>query len=369
MPFHDVYVHGLVRDAQGRKMSKSLGNGIDPLEVIDQYGADALRFMLTTGITPGNDMRFKTDRLEASRNFANKLWNASRFVIMNLGDEEIPEADRSAWRDEDKWMISRVNDAVKYVTEAMEKYDLALAGQRVYDLIWNEYCDWYIEIVKERLYGDDEQDKQTARYVLIRALKDMLKLLHPFMPFITEEIWGFLPGVACRRRGKTLRRRGDDSEYGDGGDYSYPEHPGRSGSAAVAEELTAVIVAQGEDLSRIREGERYIRELANLTEITFTETKDGVPGDAMSAVIAGAQIFIPLEELVDIDAELERLTKEKQRLTKEVERAEKKLPNPGFVAKAPEKVVEEEKTKKARYEEMLEKVSQQLANVEKKAGK
>ena len=202
VPFKYVYVHGLVRDAEGRKMSKSLGNGIDPLEIIDQYGADALRFMLTTGITPGNDMRFKTDKLESSRNFANKLWNASRFVIMNLQNEDgsfkdIADGDISqmALKDEDKWMLSRVNEAVKYVTAAMDRFDLALAGQKVYDVIWNEYCDWYIEIVKGRLYGDDEADKKVARFVLIRALKDMLSLLHPFMPFITEANLSYLPKV------------------------------------------------------------------------------------------------------------------------------------------------------------------------------
>lgn len=212
-PFHHVYVHGLVRDAEGRKMSKSLGNGIDPLKIIDKYGADALRFMLTTGITPGNDMRFKEDRLESCRNFANKLWNASRFVIMNLQDEEgnfremakccenccgkacadTTDFGSIALKDEDKWMISKVNEAVEYVTMAMEKYDLAMAGQRVYDLIWNEYCDWYIELVKTRLWADDEEDKKVVRFTLVMCLKNMLKMLHPFMPFITEEIWSYLP--------------------------------------------------------------------------------------------------------------------------------------------------------------------------------
>ncbi|MDY5423011.1 valine--tRNA ligase [Hornefia butyriciproducens] len=403
-PFEYVYVHGLVRDAQGRKMSKSLGNGIDPLEEIDKYGADALRFMLITGITPGNDMRYQDERIIAARNFANKLWNAARFLIMNIQDEKgemLPMAkccseccgmacadtdDFSciALRDEDKWMISRINDAVRYVTDTMGKFDLALAGQRVYDLIWNEYCDWYIEIIKKRFWSDDEEDKKTARFVAVYAMKNMLKLLHPFMPFITEEIWSYLPHSEEESRGGNgYLISAEWPVAGEGKHFAAEETilnmameaitairniRGEAG-APPSRKLTAVIVAQGEDLSRIREGERYIRELANLTEITFTETKDGVPGDAMSAVIAGAQIFIPLEELVDIDAELERLTKEKQRLTKEVERAEKKLSNPGFVAKAPEKVVEEEKTKKARYEEMLEKVSQQLANVEKKAGK
>ena len=199
IPFKHVYVHGLVRDAEGRKMSKSLGNGIDPLEIIDQYGADALRFMLTTGISPGNDMRFKTDKLESSRNFANKLWNASRFVIMNLQDEEgsfleTPESlEGLVLRDEDKWILSRVNSAVQYVTDNLEKFELSLAGQRVYEVIWNEFCDWYIELVKNRLYQGDEEEKKVVRAVLVHALKDMLKLLHPFMPFLTEEIYSYLP--------------------------------------------------------------------------------------------------------------------------------------------------------------------------------
>ena len=197
-PFEYVFLHGLVRDEQGRKMSKSLGNGIDPLEVIYQVGADALRFMLCTGNTPGNDMRFIPGRLENSRNFANKLWNASRFTIMNLvgeDDQFLPMADQetAVLRDEDKWMLTRVNQAVKYITDSLDKFELGLAAQRVYDLIWNEYCDWYIELIKSRLYGTDEEDKKTARFVLQKVLKDLLKLLHPFMPFITEEIYGYLP--------------------------------------------------------------------------------------------------------------------------------------------------------------------------------
>ncbi len=384
VPFHDVYVHGLVRDAQGRKMSKSLGNGIDPLEVIDQYGADALRFMLTTGITPGNDMRFKTDRLEASRNFANKLWNASRFVIMNLGDEEIPEADRSAWRDEDKWMISRVNDAVKYVTEAMEKYELALAGQRVYDLIWNEYCDWYIEIVKERLYGDDEQDKQTARYVLIRALKDMLTLLHPFMPFITEEIWGFLPGSGEDRSDpERFLIKAQWPEYDES--VRFPEEVAclemamdiirsirnirAEAEAAPGKKLRCTILCSEGKESLVRAGERYIRNLANLTEIGFISDKADVPEEVMSAVVDGAEVYVPLDDLMDYEAELARLTKEKKRLEGEVKRVDGKLNNQGFVSKAPAKVVDEERAKKVRYEEMLAKVTERLAVVEQKFGK
>ncbi len=402
-PFEYVYVHGLVRDAQGRKMSKSLGNGIDPLEEIDKYGADALRFMLITGITPGNDMRYQDERIVAARNFANKLWNASRFVIMNLQDEEgnfLPMAkccsdccgmacgDTSdfsniALREEDKWMISRINDAVKYVTDTMDKFDLALAGQRVYDLIWNEFCDWYIEIVKKRLWSEDEEDKKVARFVLVMALKNMLEMLHPFMPFITEEIWSYLPHSDCEKgetNGYLISAKWP--EFSE--NRSFPEEEAvlntameaisairnirAEAEAAPSRKLRAVILAEGEALERIQKGVRYIQDLANITEIDFVEQKEQAPGDAMSAVMTGAQIFVPLDDLVDYDAELARLTKEEERLTKEVERVVKKLSNQGFVAKAPQKVVDEEKAKKVKYEEMLAKVTEQLAVVRAKVG-
>ncbi|MGI6722373.1 MAG: valine--tRNA ligase [Anaerovoracaceae bacterium] len=385
-PFKYVYVHGLVRDAQGRKMSKSLGNGIDPLEVIDQYGADALRFMLSTGITPGNDMRYSEDKIEAARNFANKLWNASRFVIMNLQDEngefrEMAEEDGAALQDEDKWMISAVNDAAREVTAHMDKFDLALAGQKVYDLIWNEYCDWYIEIVKGRLYGDDEEDKKVARMVLVRVLKDLLRMLHPFMPFITEEIWSFLPAGAPQADNPDnflIRERWPQYSEAD----SYPEETAKlemakeairairniraEAEAAPSRKLSAVILATGKPLEYCRAAERYIKKLANITAIDFIEDKKDAPEDAMSAVIAGAEIYIPLDELVDYAQEKERLTKEKKRLEGEVRRSEKMLGNPGFVNKAPQKKIDEEKEKKVKYEDMLAKVSEQLAMVEKK---
>ena len=383
VPFRDVYVHGLVRDEQGRKMSKSLGNGIDPLEVIDRYGADALRFMLTTGITPGNDMRFKKDRLEAARNFANKLWNASRFVIMNLEEGEIGEVDPSLWKDEDKWILSRVNDAVRYVTETMERYDLALAGQRVYDLIWNEYCDWYIEIVKERLYGDDEQDKKTVRYVLVRALKDMLTLLHPFMPFITEEIWGFLPGQpADRSDPEKYLILADWPVFRE--DLVYPDEVRcletamavirsirnirAEAEAPSGKALRSIVLCDAEKEAEIRGAERYIRALANLTELGFISEKSQVPEEVMSAVIDGAEVFVPLDDLMDYEAEIARLRKEKKRLEGEVKRVDGKLGNQGFISKAPEKLVAEEREKKVRYEEMLAKVSRRLEQVEKKIG-
>ena len=404
VPFHHVYVHGLVRDAEGRKMSNSLGNGIDPLEIIDQYGADALRFMLTTGITPGNDMRFKEDRLESCRNFANKLWNASRFVIMNLLDDEgnfkemakccadccgkacgdTTDFSDIALRDEDKWMISRVNEAVEYVTQTMEKYDLALAGQRVYDLIWNEYCDWYIELVKSRLWGEDEEDKKVVRFTLVMCLENMLKLLHPFMPFITEEIWSFLPhgeeqadnpenyliksnwpkySLACvlPKAEKTIEKAMEAIRA--------IRNIRAEAEAAPSKKLRAVILASGTDRETLTAGKEYIMNLGNITQVTFAENKEDVPADSMSAVIAGAEIYIPLEDLVDFEAEYERLSKEKKRLEGEVKRVEGKLSNQGFVSKAPEKVVNEEREKMVKYKEMLEKVTARLEMVAAKAGK
>ena len=388
VPFKYVYVHGLVRDAEGRKMSKSLGNGIDPLEIIDRYGADALRFMLTTGITPGNDMRFKTDKLESSRNFANKLWNASRFVIMNLQNEDgsfkdIADEDISqmALKDEDKWMLSRVNEAVKYVTAAMDRFDLALAGQKVYDVIWNEYCDWYIEIVKGRLYGDDEEDKKVARFVLIRALKDMLSLLHPFMPFITEEIWSYLPkGEIKADNPENFLIKSGWPVYDEA--LTFEAETARlelameairairniraEADAAPSKKLRAVIYADAADMEFVKSAERYIRGMANITEIEFITDKSEVPEDVMSAVIAAAEIYIPSDDLLDYKAEFERLTKEKKKLEGEVARVTGKLSNEGFVSKAPEKVIAAEKEKKVMYEDMLAKVTERLAMVEKK---
>ncbi len=390
VPFKYVYVHGLVRDAEGRKMSKSLGNGVDPLLIIDQFGADALRFMLMTGITPGNDMRFKTDKLESSRNFANKLWNASRFVIMNLQDENgefKAMADDSkgiasiALKDEDKWILAKVNEAVKDATSNMEKFELSLAAQKAYELIWNEYCDWYIELVKGRLYGDDEEDKQVARFVLVRALKDMLKLLHPFMPFITEEIWSFLPkGQVASDNPEGFLIKESWPVYDSA--LSFEKEVKKlelameairsirniraEAEAAPSRKLSAVILSSGKDLDDIKDGERYIKSLANITEITFITDKSLVPEEVMSAVIGNVQIYIPLDDLLDYKAEYDRLQKEKTRLTGEVSRVKGKLSNEGFVAKAPAKVIEDERAKLEKYEDMLVKISERLSLVEKK---
>jgi len=386
-PFRYVYIHGLVRDAQGRKMSKSLGNGIDPLEVIDKVGADALRFMLATGITPGNDMRFQEERLESARNFANKLWNASRFVIMNLQDEDgrfldiadIEKTDPDALQDEDKWIISACSRTAGDVTASMDKFDLGLAGQKVSDLIWNQYCDWYIEIVKGRLYGDDEDDKKVARGVLVYALRDMLKMLHPFMPFITEEIWSFLPGSDAPGE-KRFLMTAHWPVYDPAKEY--PQESARmdmamaairairnirsEAEAAPSKKLSAVILAYGKAMDTIRSGKRYIMKLANIKEISFIEDKEDIPEDVMSAVIDGAEILIPAEELIDYASEQARLSKEKEKLEKEVQRAEKKLENQGFISKAPEKLINEEKGKLKKYRIMLDKVCQRLTAVEKK---
>jgi valyl-tRNA synthetase len=336
--------------------------------------------MLTTGITPGNDMRFKEDKLESSRNFANKLWNASRFVIMNLQDEEgnFKEIKNNGLQDEDKWLLSRVNDAAAYVTRTLEKFDLALAGQKVYELIWNEYCDWYIEIVKGRLYGDDEADKQTARYVLVKALKDMLRMLHPFMPYITEEIWSYLPKEeATEDNPDCFLIRDKWPEFTE--ETLYAEEVKKlemameairairnirvEADAAPSRQLRAVIIAD-EAMDTVKAGERYIKKIANITEITFTSNKADAPDEVMSAVINGAEICIPLDDLVDYKAEFERLTKEQKKLEGEVKRVKGKLSNEGFLKKAPEKVVNEEKEKMAKYEDMLAKVIERLAMVE-----
>lgn len=376
-PFHHVYIHGLVRDAEGRKMSKSLGNGVDPLEIIDQYGTDALRFMLSTGISPGSDIRFRMDRLESCRNFANKLWNASRFVIMNLQDEEgnfkpmangNSEIENMALKDEDKWMLTKLNEAVSEVTAHMDKYDLALAGQKVNEIIWNEYCDWYIELVKNRLYGDDEKDKELVRFILVKVLKDMLALLHPFMPFITEEIWSFLPEndkmlivSHWPRFDKDLNFAEESSRMELSMEIIRSVRNIRAeADAAPSKKLRAVILAE----DRVREdvilGELYLKNLANISEVNYIKSKDEIPGEVMSAVVDGAEIFIPLDDLLDYKAEHGRLEREKDKLSVEIKRLSGKLGNPGFVEKAPRAVVQAEKEKLTKAEDMLAKVEDRL---------
>ena len=384
-PFKYVYYHGLVRDHLGRKMSKSLNNGIDPLEVIEQYGADALRFMLSTGITPGNDMRYTTEKIEAARNFANKLWNASRFVIMNIKGEDgefLDITDESEilsanLREEDKWIIERLWESIDYVNKAMERFDLALAGQKVYDLIWNEFCDWYIELVKKRLWSEDEADKKVARGVLVYVLKSALKLLHPFMPFITEEIWGFMPSCDTFLinsewprvpEGISFEKESAEIEFAMEAIKAIREMRVES-ECAPSKKLDVVIVADADKQASIANIENHIVDIGNLIGISYCSDKKDAPKDAMTAVISGAEIYVPMEDLIDFDAEYERLTKEEKRLLDEVKRGEGKLSNEGFVSKAPQKIIDEERAKLEEYKEMLAKVKDRLVVISEKIGK
>lgn len=375
IPFKNVFFTGLVRDSQGRKMSKSLGNGIDPLELIEQYGADALRFSLVTGNTPGNDMRFYIERVESSRNFANKLWNATRFVIMNLADNIMDENKaREFLKEEDKWIISRANDVAKDVTENLNKFELGIAAQKIYDFTWNEYCDWYIEIVKPRLYGEDGEDKDTARFTLITVLKIILKLLHPFIPYITEEIWDHLPG---KDSALIIEKW---PVYDEANDYKEAERRIEFIMEAVknirniraemnvipSKKAKVIFVTTNEEIKGIlNNGAGYFTTLASASEIEVRDNKDGIGEDAMSAVVEGCEIFLPLEELVDIEIEIERLEKEKERLEGELKRVRGKLSNQGFISKAPQKVVDEEREKESKYQQMMEKVVERLDSLRK----
>lgn len=373
-PFSHVLVHGLVRDSQGRKMSKSLGNGIDPLEVIDQYGADALRFTLATGNSPGNDMRFYTERVEFARNFNNKLWNASRFVFMNLEDDSLLEnLTREAVEENftlaDKWIISRANKIVEEVGINMEKFELGMALQKAYDFTWSEYCDWYIEMVKPRLYGEDREAKRAALYTLTYVLENVLKLLHPFIPFITEEIYSYLPTV----EGYIIRA--EYPHYKEEDNMEVEEEKmnlimdGIRNIRNVRAEMNVppskkaktILVPSAEKLAAMEDGKEYFKSLASASDVEIKENTEGIPEDAVSVVIEGVEIFIPLDELVDFEKEKERLNKEKKKALSEIKRVEGKLNNPGFVNKAPEKLVEEEKAKKEKYEEMLKSIEERLA--------
>jgi valyl-tRNA synthetase len=375
-PFKHVFVHGLVRDAEGRKMSKSLGNGVDPLEIIDQYGADALRFMLMTGISPGNDTRFKVEKLESCRNFANKLWNASRFVMMNIEGEIIDEETAKAnYKTEDKWILSRVNKATKEMTENLDGFELGIAAQRVYDFIWNEYCDWYIEIVKPRLYGEDGLDKDTARFVLIKVLKDMLKLLHPFMPFITEEIWTYLPNCDSRLVKASWPEFKEEENFEEAeANMEFIMEAVRSirnvraeMNVAPSKKARAIFIPSKENCKEyIVNGASYFATLANITEVKAVNDKTQIVEDTASSVIDGTEIYLPLADLIDFEKEIERLEKEKAKLQGELDRVHGKLNNEKFMGKAPENVVKEEREKLTKYQSMMEKVVERLQSLKNK---
>ena len=381
-PFEHVLIHGLVRDAQGRKMSKSLGNGIDPLEVIDTYGADALRFMLLSGISPGSDIRYQVEKVEGARNFANKLWNASRFAIMNIKDEEgnfLPMADETTAKlqAEDRWILQTVNDALPEINTNMERFEFALAAQKIYELIWGEFCDWYIELIKPRLYGADEEDKASARYCLVKCLKSMLKLLHPFMPFITEEIWSFLPGEEGAKQFLMLESW---PAYDPSMNYEQDKQVlnlsmeiikairgiRHEAEALPSRKLHAVILAEKDQEEAAKAGERYIKTLGNLEGISWIASKDELPEETMSAALPGVEVYVPLDDLMDYEAEYARLKKEEERLTKEVARVTNQLANEKFVSRAPAHVIQAERDKLAGYQDMLEKTLARIPVVEKK---
>ncbi len=371
-PFKTVLFHGLVRDDQGRKMSKSLGNGIDPLEVIDKYGADALRLTLITGNAPGNDMRFYWERVENSRNFANKVWNASRFIMMNLEGVELHKPSDDELEPADKWIISKCNTLTRDVTENMDKFELGIAVQKVYDFIWDEFCDWYIEIVKPRMYAKEENpiSANAALYTLRAVLSDALKLLHPYMPFITEEIYCTLcpeeesimisswPEYALEKHFAVEEAAIDRAKDLVKGirtlrkDMDVP--PSRKAKVIITSESAEV-------LDTFRSVQDAYQGLAGASEVQFAENTDGIPSDAVSVVIPDAVVYVPLEDLVDFEKERERLTKEKEKLEKELARSKGMLSNEKFLSKAPEEKVAEEKAKLQKYEQMMKDVTDRLS--------
>ena len=374
VPFHHVLIHGLVRDSQGRKMSKSLGNGIDPLEIIDQYGADALRLTLITGNAPGNDMRFYMERVEASRNFANKVWNASRFIMMNLEKAEVPgEMPKDQLTAADKWILSKVNTLAKEVTENMDKYELGIAVQKVYDFIWEEFCDWYIEMVKPRLYNDGDTTKSAALWTLKTVLVNALKLLHPYMPFITEEIF-------C-----TLQSEEESIMISKWPEFAEEWHFAEDEAAVemIKEAVRGIrnvrtgmnvppskkakvfVVSESENVRNTFEnGKVFFATLGSASEVTVQADRSGIDEDAVSAVLPEAVIYMPFAELVDIDKEIERLQKEEQRLTKELARVNGMLSNERFMSKAPESKVAEERAKLEKYSQMMDQVKERLTHLQ-----
>lgn len=374
LPFTDVYLTGLIRDEQGRKMSKSLGNGIDPLDVIDQYGADALRFTLITGSTPGNDMRFSYKRVESNRNFCNKLWNASRFVLMNL-PEDFYDAKviEEKLHSEDRWILTRVDETIVEVQGKIEKYDIGMAAEAVHDFIWDEYCDWYIEMVKPRLYGDDIEDREVVYGVLLDVLEKILKMLHPFMPFITEEIYAFLPSTK------------EDlivSDWPESGVYNYDEDVEKI--SILREAIRGIRNAKAEmDIEPFRKSKLYLltdddtraevydelkdhfANLANCTAIERIPDRDAVSDDVISVVVEKAELFLPMKDLVDYDKEAQRLKKDMEKTEAEIERAEKKLANENFVSKAKPEVVQKEREKLETHKENLKNLKERAAFVQK----
>ena len=373
-PFNTVLIHGLVRDSQGRKMSKSLGNGIDPLDVIEKYGADALRMTLMTGNAPGNDMRFYWERVEASRNFANKIWNASRFIMMNIENNNFKKADLKDLTIADKWILTKSNNLIKEVTENLEKFDLGIALAKVYDFLWEEFCDWYIEMLKPRLWNKEDKTRDIALWTLNKVLTDGLKLLHPFMPFITEEIF------------KNLNEDEESimisswPEYSKDFDFANEMEAVENIKEAVrsirnvrtnmnvppSKKAKVFIVSSDESLRNIyEESKNFMLPLAYASEIIVKFDNEGIDEDAVATVVAGANIFMPFAELVDTEKEIERLQKEEKKLEAELSRVTSMLSNEKFTSKAPQAKIDEEKAKLEKYQMMMNQVKEQLEKFKK----
>lgn len=369
VPFRDVLIHGLIRDEHGVKMSKSLGNGIDPLEVIEKYGADSLRLSLITGVAPGNDTRFTTAKVEAARNFINKLWNASRFVVMNVGNEKIPTVESSKFQPADRWIISRLEATIREVTVSLQKFDLGIASDKLTDFVWNDFCDWYIELSKPALYGGDPEKKRGALGVLCFVLENVVKLLHPFIPFVTEEIYSCLPNVsgsimtadypryntkfAYKKEAKAFEGIIDLIKTVRAVKVNVDCPPSKKVHLYLATEAKRLVTANRSSVQR----------LAGVSEIDFVASGADAEGKTVSQVCEIGQYFIPLGELVDIEKERTRLEKELEKVVGEIARADGKLLNKSFVAKAPKKLVDDERAKKEKYLEMKEKIEKQLREI------
>jgi valyl-tRNA synthetase len=371
-PFKDVLIHGLVRDEQGRKMSKSLGNGVDPMDVIEKYGADSLRYFLSTGSSPGQDLRFSYEKVEATWNFANKIWNASRFALMNMDGLKYEEIDITGEKSvADKWILTRLNETIDGVTKLADKYEFGEVGRYLYNFIWDDFCDWYIEMAKLPLYGDNEEAKKTTRSILAYVLDHTMRLLHPFMPFITEEIWQNLP-----HEGESITI----AKWPEA-DVSLTDQQAASDMKLLVEVIRSVrnvraevntpmskqiplfIKAKNADIqTQLDQNRAYIERFCNTSSLTIST--DAATGEkAMTAVVTGAELIFPLEGLINLDEEIVRLQKELDKLNNEVERVQKKLGNEGFVKKAPEKVIEEERAKEKDYVEKREAVLSRISEL------
>ncbi|NLO62583.1 MAG: valine--tRNA ligase [Clostridiaceae bacterium] len=372
-PFHHVLIHGLIRDAQGRKMSKSLGNGIDPLEIVEKYGADALRYALVTGNAPGNDQRFQEEKIEAGRNFANKIWNAMRFVLMNCPAEMSFEGvDTARYATEDKWILSRLNQTVAEVTANLEKYEFGIALSKIYAFIWEEYCDWYIEIAKARLFDSEHPTSGEARFVLNFVLAESMKLLHPFMPFLSEEVYG---NLVLPEKSESIMIA-DWPKYSDLLDYPEEEkfmtvlmdavrsvrNVRTNLGVAPSRKASAILVTPDEEIAKLFiTGQPFMERLAAVSAIEVREVKTGIPPTAVAAVFSSGEFYIPLEDLIDVQKELERLNKEKDNLEQEIDRVDKKLGNEEFVGRAPAHIVDAEREKKEKFIRMFTGIKERIA--------